>query len=137
MKANLKFAVRYSETDQMGVANNSRYLDWFSEGGVAWLRGAGYEYAQWENQGIVLPVIEVHCFYKHSARFSEVLNLVTRVTRLNPRSIVFEYELFRDELLLASGSTRHFFVIGGAVRRLDQDIYAKLKDAFQSESVYR
>ena len=38
--------MRFSETDAMGVANNSAYLAWFEVGRIEYLRELGHSYAE-------------------------------------------------------------------------------------------
>ena len=50
--------VRYSETDQMGTYYNSRALEWFEVGRSELSRSMGLPYAEWEQRGAFLPVVE-------------------------------------------------------------------------------
>ncbi|MBW7877166.1 MAG: acyl-CoA thioesterase [Candidatus Cloacimonetes bacterium] len=122
MKSELNFCVRYAETDQMGVANHARYLDWFSEGRVEWLKKKGILYSEWEKNGIVLPVIDLSVRYHQSVRFQENLHLITELKKGNRRELQFEYSLLRDGVLCAKAVTRHFFLIDGKVSRLSEEL---------------
>ena len=59
-KSITKLRVRYSETDQMGTFYNSRALEWFEVGRTDWLRQAGIPYAEMEQRGALLPLVEAH-----------------------------------------------------------------------------
>jgi acyl-CoA thioester hydrolase len=108
----------------MGVANHARYLDWFSEGRVEWLRQKGVLYSVWEQEGIVLPVIDISVRYHQSVRFQDSLTLTTTLKKGSCRELVFDYALFKDGSLCAKAVTRHFFLIQGKVSRLSDD-YAR------------
>ncbi|HPR90758.1 MAG TPA: hotdog domain-containing protein, partial [Synergistaceae bacterium] len=52
----------------MGVAYYANYLYWFEVGRTEFCRALGRSYADWEADGVFLPVVESHCRYKHPAR---------------------------------------------------------------------
>ena len=66
--------VRYADTDQMGIANNSMYLTWFEVGRVELLRDRGLSYRGIEEAGFYLPVIEAGIKYLKPARYDGRLN---------------------------------------------------------------
>ena len=121
----IKFKIRYSETDQMGVANHARYFDWFSEGRVAWLEERGERYADWEKSGWSLPVIDAQCKFLRSLQFQEIVELVIKVSQFNPRKVLFNYHILRpgEESTVAVASTSHVFVHGAKLRRLKPKYY--------------
>ncbi|MCT4620855.1 MAG: acyl-CoA thioesterase [Marinisporobacter sp.] len=104
--------VRYEETDQMGVAYHGNYYTWFEVGRSSFFRSLGYTYAQLEEEGIILPVIESHCAYKIAAKYDEELAIRTSIKKLKGVRLEFSYEVIRkeDEAVLATGSTIHAFV---------------------------
>lgn len=104
--------VRYEETDQMGVAYHGNYYTWFEVGRSSFFRSLGYTYAQLEEEGIILPVIESHCAYKIAAKYDEELVIRTSIKKLKGVRLEFSYEVVRkeDEVVLAIGSTIHAFV---------------------------
>lgn len=101
--------VRYKETDQMGVAHHSNYYPWFEVGRTEFIRQAGLSYSDMENMGLMLPVLETHCFYKHGAKYDDLLIIRTRLSELKGAKLTMQYEVIRenDGLLLAHGSTVH------------------------------
>ena len=101
--------VRYSETDQMGVVYNAHYLSWFEVARTELCRSLGISYVKWEEDGLILPVVEAKCRYKHPARYDDQIQLWCRVTDINIHSVVFEYRVLRasDYKLIAEGWTKH------------------------------
>ena len=85
--------VRYAETDRMGVVYYANYLVWFEVGRTEWLRDAGWNYREMEQEGIALPVIEAHCEYRQPARYDDDLEIRTQATLLTPVRIRFDYEV--------------------------------------------
>jgi acyl-CoA thioester hydrolase len=75
-----RFRVRYSETDQMGTFYNSRPLEWFECGRSELLRHHGLAYAQMEERGVFLPLVEAHVEYVGRARYDDVLAMKTVAT---------------------------------------------------------
>jgi acyl-CoA thioester hydrolase len=101
--------VRYAETDQMGVAYYANYLIWFEIGRSEFCRGKGFCYADLEALGYKLVVTDVHCRYRNSARYDEIIVVRTRLKGINRRMITFGYRILRGEKeeVIAEGETRH------------------------------
>jgi acyl-CoA thioester hydrolase len=83
--------VRYSETDQMGLVYNSHLLVYFEIGRVEYMRRLGAPYAELEERGYRLPVVEAHCIYAGQAGYDDLLEVVTWVDRLRPTRIDFRH----------------------------------------------
>lgn len=104
--------VRYEETDQMGVAYHGNYYTWFEVGRSSFFRSLGYTYAQLEEEGIIMPVIESNCSYKIPAKYDDELLIRTKINQFKGVRLEFEYQVIRkrDDELLAKGKTVHAFV---------------------------
>jgi acyl-CoA thioester hydrolase len=100
--------VLYGDTDQMGVVYYANYLRFFEGARGEWIRTLGLSYAEIEERGIFLPVLEVGIRYLKPARYDDVLEIpmVVSHTRVKVR---FEYKIYRqgspDALVL--GHTVH------------------------------
>ena len=101
--------VRYSETDQMGVAYYGNYFTWFEVGRVELCRALGFEYKQMEiEDDTFIVVVEANCRYKRPARFDDVLVVRTRVAGSNRRTVRFGYEILNPSgETIATGETAH------------------------------
>ena len=55
----IKFRVRYGETDQMGYVYYGNYAQYFEMGRVEWLRNLGISYKRMEELGIILSLIPI------------------------------------------------------------------------------
>ena len=73
----------YYETDQMGIVHHSNYIRWFEEARLEMLRAMGLPYKKMEDNGILIPVLDVSCSYKHPIRFDETLVLTLRIQNYN------------------------------------------------------
>jgi acyl-CoA thioester hydrolase len=108
-KHHTRIRVRYAETDKMGVAYNSHYLTWFEVGRTELLRDMGLTYETMERNGLLLPVIEAGIKYRKPARYDDVLLVWTSVGKKPGARIFLEYEIVRDDEIIASGFTEHAF----------------------------
>ncbi|MBS4537394.1 acyl-CoA thioesterase [Clostridium sp. D2Q-11] len=103
---------RYSETDQMGIIYHANYFNWFEVGRTEFFKNLGYSYKQLEELGILLPVIDVGCKYKISAKYDDEVIIETWIDKMKGVRIEFNYNIIRksDNALLAEGHTIHAFV---------------------------
>jgi acyl-CoA thioester hydrolase len=110
-----RLRVRYSETDQMGVAYYANYLVWMEVGRVELMKALGVRYRDLEKEGYLLAVAEAHCRYLSPARYDEEVVVETRIRRATARVVEFEYRMWRGEdgVELASGYTKHVVCDGG------------------------
>jgi acyl-CoA thioester hydrolase len=104
--------VRYAETDAMGIVHHSHFVVWMELGRSDLLRALGQSYAEWEAQGIRLPVNGISLTYRSPARYDEQVQVRTRLKELSRRHVAFSYRIERDGLLLAEGESRH--LVAGA-----------------------
>lgn len=104
--------VRYSETDQMGTFYNSRALEWFECGRTEYLRAIGVPYAQMEQRGIMLPLVEAHVNYRGRARYDDELRVTISAGMAGKASIRFDVDIVHSEngKAVASGYTVHAIV---------------------------
>jgi acyl-CoA thioester hydrolase len=107
----LQVRVRYSETDQMGVVYYGNYAQYFEMGRTEWLRKFGLSYKWMEDNGILLPVIDLNVKFKQSAHYDELLTVVTELQKLPAIRIAFNYEIYNEKKeLITTASTTLVFV---------------------------
>lgn len=97
--------VRYAECDPMGVAHHTAYPVWFEIGRTELCRASGVSYRDLESRGIAMAVIALTVKYRASARYDDVLELETTLTRSTRVKLEHEYRLTRDRIVLATGAT--------------------------------
>jgi len=125
----IEICVRYAETDQMGVAYYANYLVWFEVGRSELCRRRGFRYADLEASGYRLVVTDVHCRYRNSAKYDEIVVVRTWLEGMNKRMITFGYQILRKdkEEVIAEGETRHICVDSrGKIRSLPEKFLACL-----------
>ncbi|MFS4417160.1 acyl-CoA thioesterase [Maribacter sp. 2307ULW6-5] len=107
----ITFRVRYAETDQMGVVYHGNYAQYLEMGRIAWLRSFGLSYREMEENGIMLPVIQLQLNFKKSALFDDELTLETSLKELPTVRIAFGYSLTNQhQEIVATGSTDLVFM---------------------------
>ncbi len=108
----MEIRVRYAETDQMGVAYYANYLVWFEVGRSEFCRKKGFRYTDLEALGYRLVVTDVHCSYRNSARYDEMVMARTWLKGANKRMITFGYQILHQDQkgVIAEGETRHICV---------------------------
>lgn len=131
--------VRYAETDQMGIVYHSNYLIWFEVGRSEFFRELNLPYTEFEKQGLGLAVIEANCRYRKSAHYDDELVVVTKIENMNFRRIVFSYQVFRDQILLADGKTVHVFLSqeGRLADVRKYEIWQRLKPVFDEYQAFK
>jgi len=125
--------VRYSETDQMGVAYHAHYLVWCEVGRTDYIRELGMPYALLEQGGLRLAVAEAHLRYVAAARYDDVVHVHTWLERVQSRAVTFGYELVRaaprEPLRLATAETKLIALDrSGAPRILPAALVEKFRD---------
>jgi len=65
-----------------------------------------------EKKGLIAPVVEVHCNYKQSAKYNDIIIIKTTIQNIGSSSIKFDYKIIRkkDSKILAEGYTVNVFV---------------------------
>ncbi|HBM81912.1 MAG: thioesterase family protein [Clostridiales bacterium] len=127
----ISFRVRYSETDRMGIVYHPNYYIWFEIGRTDYMRSLGCNYRDIEEKGILLPVIETHCFYKKPARYDDVVTVKTALKEFKGVRLSFDYEIYNQKTeLLSYGYTVQVFVDKNLkpvnIKKVMPDIYYKL-----------
>lgn len=101
----ISIRVRYCECDPMNVAHHSAYAVWFEMGRTELLRSDQVSYAELEQAGVSLAVVELSIRFRKPARYDDLLRLETRLTEASHVKIKHEYTLWRDHERLAVGAT--------------------------------
>lgn len=122
--------VRYAETDQMGVVYHGNYAQYLEIARIDWLSALDISYREMEEQGVMLPVYELNCQFKKSARFDDHLRIETTLSGKPGVRIMFNYRIFNqlDELLTEASTTLVFMDIKqGKPMRCPQYVLDKLE----------
>ena len=127
----VEFRVRYSETDQMGIAYHGHYLAWCEMARTEHMRRLGVRYRDLEDRGFLLAVSDAHVRFAKSARYDDPLRVWAWLTDVGSRRIAFGYRIERadDQTVLATAETSLVSVDrDGRPTRLPDDVLAKLRE---------
>lgn len=104
--------VRYAETDQMGIVYYGNYAQYFEIGRVESIRQLGYSYKKMEEDGVMLPVVEVHIKYLRPAVYDDLLTIRTTLRELPAdHKITFHSEVLNEKgKLLTTGIVTLYFL---------------------------
>lgn len=104
--------VRYSESDRMGTFYNSRLLEWMEVGRTELIRATGSTYAEWEERGVMAPIVEAHLKFKGRAGYDDRLDIETVCRREGRARLRFESRVVLAETgrPVAEGHTIHALV---------------------------
>lgn len=96
----------------MGTFYNSRALEWFECGRTELLRAAGIPYAQMEQKGALLPLVEAHVNYHGRARYDDELKLTVTAEMAGKARLRFDVSIVQAAggSPVASGYTVHAVV---------------------------
>jgi acyl-CoA thioester hydrolase len=94
-----KIRVRYSETDKMGFCYYGNYAQYFEVARVEALRELGIVYKNLEENGILLPVTDFKISYKQAAKYDDVLEIRTVISKLEGTRITFQYEVYNEAVV--------------------------------------
>ena len=110
MRSELELAVRYYETDQMGIVHHSNYIRYFECGRSDMMAKYGLPIEKIEEEGVMLPVVSVECRYKRSAVMGNILRIVSRIDRVPLAKLVVKSEVYngKGELLVEGSVTLGF-----------------------------
>lgn len=124
------YRVIYGDTDQMGVVYHANYLRFFERGRCEFMRHFGFSYIEFEQQGLMVPVVEAQCQYRRSAKFDDLLLIETTLGEIKNASFTFLYRITRDGILLTEGKTVHACIDrAGKAQRLPAHLRASLLSA--------
>ena len=112
MKAHeTQIRVRYGETDQMGVVYHGNYAQYLEVARVEWLRSIDISYKKMEEEGVMLPVVNLNINFKKPALYDEVITIKTKLREKPTVKIIIDQELYNEkDQLIANSSITLVFV---------------------------
>lgn len=105
-----KIRVRYADTDQMGYMYYGNYAAFYEVARTEMLRSLGMTYKSMEEDGVMMPVLELKTKYIKPALYDEVIKIKVIINKMPGVRILFHYELFneKDELINLGETTLVF-----------------------------
>ena len=96
MKAELELAVRYYETDQMGIVHHSNYIRYFECGRSDMMKKYGLPIEVIEQEGVMLPVVSVEARYRTPAKMGDTLRIVSAISKVPMAKLVVDTEIYNQ-----------------------------------------
>ncbi len=132
-----RIVVRYAETDQMGIAHHSNYPIWYEVARTELIKKMGLSYTQMEQEGVIVPLVELQCKYLSAAYYEDKLVVEVSLKSVSPVKLEFEYCIYREgeEKPINVGRTVHALVGKDLkpmnVRKMHPSIYQMLLTAME------
>lgn len=103
--------INYYELDGMNVVHHSNYIRYMEEARIYLLDKIGLPYKKIEDNGIMIPVLEVNYKYKLPARFGDVIVIKVNIDEFDGIKLKIKYEIKNKETgkILGTGETKHCF----------------------------
>lgn len=97
-------AVRYYETDQMGIVHHSNYVRYFECGRSDMMKKYGLPIEVIEKEGVMLPIVSVEARYKMPAKMGDVIRIVSKINKVPMAKLEVLSEIYnQDGVLLCTG----------------------------------
>ncbi|QPH39819.1 acyl-CoA thioesterase [Pedobacter endophyticus] len=106
-----KVRVRYAETDQMGVVHHGNYAQYYEIARTECFEAcSGMSYEAMEDEGVMLPILEMTSKFLKPARYNQVLTVKSIVKTLPTVRIKVDYEVYNEsnELINVASTTLVF-----------------------------
>ncbi|MGB0432183.1 MAG: acyl-CoA thioesterase [Bacteroidia bacterium] len=92
----LKIRVRYGECDQMGYLHHSNYARYYEAARVELMRNLGFSYAKMENDGIIMPVLNVNSKFIKPILYDELVNVICIIDEVPKTRMKLRYEVYNE-----------------------------------------
>lgn len=110
--------VRYGEVDQMSFLYHAHYVEYFDVARTELIRSIGITNREMEENGVMLPVLNVNINYGTPATYDDLLTIRTTLKEMPRVKITFHYEVLRGEELLTTGSVTLAFMNSATKRAI-------------------
>ena len=99
--------VAYADTDQARVVHHASYFRYLEVARVEFWREHGFDYDAFEKRtGLGLPVVEAKLRYRASARFDDLLEVETWISRASRASVWFDAVIRKAGAVIHESSVR-------------------------------
>jgi len=103
--------VRYGETDKMDFVYHGNYLIYYHYARNEFLREMGISEKEIEEQGVLMPVIEVKIKYSQPAFYDDILTIKTHLKKTSGIKLHFVCDIYNNNNeLINKGETVLTFV---------------------------
>ena len=98
MKSDFKFhhdiRVRFADTDLQGIVFNGNYMTYYDVAWTEYFRTIGFEWKDLLALGVDTVLARTTMEFKAPAKFDEILEVHTRVSKIGTTSLTFEFAIY-------------------------------------------
>jgi acyl-CoA thioester hydrolase len=113
--------VAYCDTDAAQIVHHASYFRFLEVARIEYWRENAFDYARWEREtGLGLPVAEARLRYRSAARFDDLVEIETWVSKASRASVWFDATIKRGDDLIHESSVRIACAVfaDGTIRRI-------------------
>ena len=116
MKSDFRFhydiRVRFADTDLQGIVFNGNYLTYYDVAWTEYFRAVGFTWNDLLALGVDTVLARTTMEFKAPAKFDEILEVYTRVSKLGNTSLTFEFEIYpqNEDRLIGSATSLYVCV---------------------------
>ena len=103
----LQLRVRFADTDMQGIVFNGNYLTYYDVAWTEYFRALGLTWQDLIGLGADTVLARTTMEFKAPARFDQILEIHTRVSKIGNTSLTFEFEIYAqgDERVIGTASS--------------------------------
>ncbi len=109
--------VRYGETDQMGYLHHSNYARYYEAARVELMRSLGFPYGEMENEGIIMPVLNLFCKFSRPVLYDELVTVRAIIDEIPKTRMKLRYEIFDSKGVKVNEGTTDLCFVDGPSRK--------------------
>jgi acyl-CoA thioester hydrolase len=104
--------VRFADTDLQAIVFNANYLTYYDVAWTEYFRELGFEWKDILALGVDTVLARTTMEFKSPAKFDEVLEVYTRISKIGTTALTFEFEIYRagEDRLIGSASSLYVCV---------------------------
>lgn len=105
-------SINYYETDQMHVVHHSNYARFLEEARLDLMNQVGLSYDKMEEEGIIIPVLELHDYYIKSLTYGDEIEIHPSITRISSVKFSLDYKICMADTdeVVHTAQTSHAFL---------------------------
>lgn len=128
----LPVRVYYEDVDLAGIVYYANYLRFLERGRSEALRAVGVDQLRLREAGLVFVVARIEVDYRRPARFDDLIEVETALTRIGGASVEMTQRALRGEDTLVEARVRVACMsLGGQAARLPQETREALWQGFE------
>ena len=91
---NSNFAVRFNETDPLGIVWHGNYITYFEDGREAFGRHFGISYLDIQKSGFVTPIIKSVCEHKFPLKYGDICRIETTYEDSLAAKMIYKFKIY-------------------------------------------